>query len=221
MLLKELIQINEAVDIKAETKAIEAVVRGSEKFLPDASRFKSWDVFPNKREVEWVTQESTPLQSETAAKVIANRLSKAGFGGWKVKVVQRDLFTGKDHDTPWQIAISSSDIKEANSGWDRFDSKSSNYHTQPDGTPTEYDALGNAKEGKLKATKENFADAIDDIFAGAFFKRGNKFGSKDGSDLEMFKGALEGAVTAKHVSKAKKLAKALGLEYHVIGIKAA
>lgn len=113
MLLKELIQINETVGFKAETKAIEAIVRGSEMFLPNACRFKSWNVFPDKREVEWITQESTPRQSKTAAKVIANRLSKAGYGGWKVKVVLRDLDTGNDHDTPWQIAISSSDIKEA------------------------------------------------------------------------------------------------------------
>lgn len=114
-------------------------------------------------------------------------------------------------------------INEANAGWDKFNPKSSNYHTQPDGSPTEYDALGNAKvdTSKLKATKEDFDDAMHDIFGEAFFKRGNKYGSKDGSDLEMYKNNLEGAVSMKFVAKAKRLAKALNLEYNVVGIKAA
>jgi hypothetical protein len=119
-----------------------------------------------------------------------------------------------------------SQINEAN-GFDKFDPNSKNYHTQPNGKPTQYDALGNVKQRApretkaAKDTKATFDEVVNAVFGDAFVKRGGRFHSKDGSDLELYQGNLEGCVSMKHVPKAKRVAAKLGLGYNVKGIKKA
>lgn len=88
-----------------EKSIIQSTLRNIEEKLPHSARYKSRDVDYNKRVVYWVTQESSPRESQIAADTIAHELAMQHIKGWLVKVVLRDEYRGtEDHNTPWQTA---------------------------------------------------------------------------------------------------------------------
>lgn len=104
MLLKELkrLLINESG--MRDEDLIRSILFNVEKDLPDDARYKSFDVLASSKTVIWITQQSSERQSKEAANIIASKLANAGFRGWTVKVVLRDLYRGEDDETPWQVS---------------------------------------------------------------------------------------------------------------------
>ena len=99
MLVRELFEEKEIND-----REFTRMMNGFEKQLPHESRYKKWDYYPYKKLVTWVTQATEPEESQTTAETLAKLLAKAGYHGWTVKVVLRDLNNGKN--IPWKKAIS-------------------------------------------------------------------------------------------------------------------
>lgn len=91
---------------RKDAKAIEGIMRTIDSKLPRVCRHKGWDVYPEGKIVEWITQESEPEESQDAANKIAEVLAKAGYKGWKVRVCLRDLVRDDDEKTPWKKATS-------------------------------------------------------------------------------------------------------------------
>ena len=94
----------EEFKLKQDENKIRMILSTIEDSLPEACHYKSWGVFPSKKEVERITQESEPEESQEAANLIAERLGKHGIDSWTVKVVLRDL-NCKDN-APWKTAVS-------------------------------------------------------------------------------------------------------------------
>lgn len=104
-LLKELIPLAESAHLKADAAFVK-LVSGFDNRLPHSSRFKSFDFSVPSKWLEWVTQESSADESAETADTIAELLYDAGFVGWTVKVVNRDLQSGRASDVPWEVARS-------------------------------------------------------------------------------------------------------------------
>lgn len=110
-------KLNEIKDIKKDAKAdepmtpqqerkiVDKVLDRAESELDHDARYKNVEVSTDKKEVEWITQETSPEGSAAAAKILARLIRKAGVKGWKIKVVLRDLYNG-DKSTPWKTAKS-------------------------------------------------------------------------------------------------------------------
>jgi hypothetical protein len=109
--LKQLIEMQDTytgshASSKDERDVIDGVLDNVEHHLPHSARYKRYDVNEHKKTIYWVTQESSPRESQMAADEIAQQLAHANIHGWTVKVVLRDLYRGdEDHETPWQTAF--------------------------------------------------------------------------------------------------------------------
>lgn len=160
MFIQELKKMLEARDTyvgaysssKEEMEVIRNVLRNIEGALPDSARYKTWDIDSNKRIVYWVTQESSPRESQIAADTIAHELAMQHLKGWLVKVVLRDEFRGyEDHKTPWQTAYTDHFMPED----DDEDSHEINpQHFKPLRREEEFEALD--KEGRHVRTTKRF-----------------------------------------------------------------
>lgn len=83
-----------------EEKIVKGVLRDAEDHLPHECRYKSYDVSKSDKTVDWVTQESSDSDGNSAAKAIAKMIKKAGVRGWTVRVTIRDNYRGTN--TKWQ-----------------------------------------------------------------------------------------------------------------------
>lgn len=103
MKINDLFETADEVRLKrAATKVLQGVEGGGE--LQHSCRYKSFDVNTSKKEVEWVTQESTDDESQECAEIIADAFTDAGLTGWKIKVRLRDDYRGSN--TTWFTANS-------------------------------------------------------------------------------------------------------------------
>ena len=88
-----------------EEEVIGEVLSTIETQLDDECRYKSYYVDKSNRIIYWITQESSPRQSQIAADTIARELAMQHIKDYVVKVVLRDLYQGdEDSKTPWQVA---------------------------------------------------------------------------------------------------------------------
>ena len=126
--LKKLLESSVEQD-REEEITVRNVLRNIEDDLPYECRYKEYNVFANKKTVEWVTQESSPHQSLLAAEEIADALKHAGLRGWTVKVVLRDLVRNHDADTPWAVAHTDSQVSANEDEFDDDYASNDSHHT--------------------------------------------------------------------------------------------
>lgn len=160
MFIKELKQMIEARETyvgpysshKEEMSVLNRAMRNMEDKLDHEARYKSWDVDESKKIIYWITQETSPRESQIAADTIAHELAMLHLKGWLVKVVLRDEFRGyDDHDTPWQTAYTNHFMPED----DDEDSHEINpQHFKPLHSEDEFEALD--KEGRHVRTTKRF-----------------------------------------------------------------